>query len=153
MPIVWILMRDASRAGRSRAASRSRSSTDRSETGFREYLDTGLQYPDEVLKATEEYKAESNVVARFIDECCRRGDAFRAASGDAFGLLAGACLMLVVAGIIEAFVTPHFSATVRWSVAAGTGNLFACKGSKVWRSSSLAVTATSAPRRSVATRR
>jgi uncharacterized membrane protein SpoIIM required for sporulation len=52
-----------------------------------------------------------------------RGDAFRAASGDGFLLLAGSCLMLVVAGIIEAFVTPHFGPTVRWSVAAGSGVL------------------------------
>lgn len=52
-----------------------------------------------------------------------RGDAFRAASGDAFGLLAGASLMLVVAGVIEAFVTPHFGAAVRWSVAGGSGVL------------------------------
>jgi uncharacterized membrane protein SpoIIM required for sporulation len=49
-----------------------------------------------------------------------RRDAFRAAAPDAFGLLAGAVLMLVVAGVIEAFITPHFSAPVRWSVAVGT---------------------------------
>jgi uncharacterized membrane protein SpoIIM required for sporulation len=54
-----------------------------------------------------------------------RADAFKSASGDAFGLLAGAVLMLIVAGIIEAFVTPHFPAPVRWSVAAGAGLLFA----------------------------
>jgi uncharacterized membrane protein SpoIIM required for sporulation len=54
-----------------------------------------------------------------------RADAFRLAAGDAFGLLAGAILMLVVAGIIEAFVTPHFGSTIRWSVAIGTGALFA----------------------------
>jgi uncharacterized membrane protein SpoIIM required for sporulation len=52
-----------------------------------------------------------------------RRDAFRAASGDAIGLLAGACLMLVVAGLIESFVTPHFPAPVRWSVAAISGLL------------------------------
>ncbi len=52
-----------------------------------------------------------------------RSDAFRTASGDAFGLLAGSVLLLVIAGIIEAFVTPHFVAAVRWSVAAGTGTL------------------------------
>jgi uncharacterized membrane protein SpoIIM required for sporulation len=54
-----------------------------------------------------------------------RGDAFRLAAKDGFGLLAGSILMLMVAGIIEAFVTPHFSSTVRWSVAAGTWTLFA----------------------------
>jgi uncharacterized membrane protein SpoIIM required for sporulation len=52
-----------------------------------------------------------------------RSAAFRAAAPDAFGLLAGAVLMLVGAGVIEAFITPHFSAGVRWSVAAGTGVL------------------------------
>ncbi|HEY3788225.1 MAG TPA: stage II sporulation protein M [Urbifossiella sp.] len=54
-----------------------------------------------------------------------RADAFRLAANDAFALLAGSILMLFIAGIIEAFVTPHFSSTVRWSVAAGTGVLFA----------------------------
>src|SRR5262249_41171565 len=46
-----------------------------------------------------------------------RRDALRARSRDAFGLLGGAILMLVVAGHIEAFVTPHFGAVVRWGVA------------------------------------
>ncbi len=46
-----------------------------------------------------------------------RRDALRRVAGEAFGLLAGAALMLVVAGIIEAYVTPHFPAPVRWSVA------------------------------------
>jgi uncharacterized membrane protein SpoIIM required for sporulation len=54
-----------------------------------------------------------------------RSDALRAAAPDGFGLLAGSVLMLVVAGIIEAFVTPHFDAPVRWAVAGGTGVLFA----------------------------
>ncbi len=54
-----------------------------------------------------------------------RADAFKAAAGDSFGLLAGSILMLVVAGTIEAFVTPHFGAAVRWSVAGGTGLVFA----------------------------
>jgi len=54
-----------------------------------------------------------------------RADAYRAAAGDAFGLLAGSVLLLVIAGIIEAFVTPHFGAPVRWSVAIGTGLLLA----------------------------
>jgi hypothetical protein len=31
----------------------------------------------------------------------------------------------VVAGTIEAYVTPHCSATIRWSVAAGTAIAFA----------------------------
>jgi uncharacterized membrane protein SpoIIM required for sporulation len=46
-----------------------------------------------------------------------RKEALRRAALDAFGLLGGAALMLVVAGIIEAHVTPHFPQTARWSVA------------------------------------
>jgi uncharacterized membrane protein SpoIIM required for sporulation len=46
-----------------------------------------------------------------------RKEALRRAALDAFGLLGGAALMLVAAGIIEAHVTPHFSQPVRWSVA------------------------------------
>jgi uncharacterized membrane protein SpoIIM required for sporulation len=46
-----------------------------------------------------------------------RKEALRRTAFDAFGLLGGAALMLVVAGIIEAHVTPHFSQPVRWSVA------------------------------------
>jgi uncharacterized membrane protein SpoIIM required for sporulation len=52
-----------------------------------------------------------------------RRDALRKAAPDAFGLLAGAALMLVVAGLIEGYVTPHFPAAVRWGVA-GASALF-----------------------------
>jgi putative DNA primase/helicase len=46
--------------------------------GAREYLECGLEYPDEVVKATEDYKAESNMVARFVQECCVCADGLRA---------------------------------------------------------------------------
>jgi uncharacterized membrane protein SpoIIM required for sporulation len=49
-----------------------------------------------------------------------RRDALKAAAGDGFGLLAGAILILIVAGIIEGYVTPHCEATVRWTVAAAS---------------------------------
>ena len=49
-----------------------------------------------------------------------RGDALRRAARDAFGLLGGVALMLIVAGTIEAYVTPHFPRPVRWGVAAGS---------------------------------
>jgi len=52
-----------------------------------------------------------------------RRDALRRVAGEAFGLLGGAAVMLVVAGAIEAYVTPHFPAAVRWSVA-GVSALF-----------------------------
>lgn len=46
-----------------------------------------------------------------------RRHALRSVAGDALGLLLGASAMLVVAGCIEAYVTPHFSQPVRWTVA------------------------------------
>jgi uncharacterized membrane protein SpoIIM required for sporulation len=54
-----------------------------------------------------------------------RRDALRRAAPDAFGLFAGAALMLVVAGHIEAYVTPHFAQPVRWAVAAASAVLLA----------------------------
>ncbi len=54
-----------------------------------------------------------------------RRDALKAAAGDSFRLLAGSALMLVVAGTIEAYVTPHCDAIIRWSVAATSGVLLA----------------------------
>jgi uncharacterized membrane protein SpoIIM required for sporulation len=54
-----------------------------------------------------------------------RRDALRQAAGEAFGLLAGAAALLVIAGLIEAHVTPHFPAVVRWSVAGATAVLLA----------------------------
>lgn len=50
-----------------------------------------------------------------------RAEALRRAAGDAFGLLGGAILLLIVAGNIEAYVTPHCSQPVRWTVAVLSG--------------------------------
>lgn len=52
-----------------------------------------------------------------------RGQALRNAMGDALGMFTGAVALFIVAGLLEAFVTPHFSALVRWSVA-GSSALF-----------------------------
>jgi P4 family phage/plasmid primase-like protien len=38
--------------------------------GCREYLAEGLRYPEEVLVATANYKAESDLVGQFIADCC-----------------------------------------------------------------------------------
>ena len=54
-----------------------------------------------------------------------RREALRRTAREAFALLGGACLMLVVAGIIEAYVTPHFPQPVRWTVAATSAVLLA----------------------------
>jgi uncharacterized membrane protein SpoIIM required for sporulation len=52
-----------------------------------------------------------------------RRDALRRTAGDALGLLAGAMGLLVIAGIIEAYVTPHFPAPARWAVAGASALL------------------------------
>src|SRR5581483_9899356 len=39
---------------------------------------------------------------------------------DALRQAAGSALMLVVAGLIESYVTPHFPGSVRWSVSAAS---------------------------------
>jgi uncharacterized membrane protein SpoIIM required for sporulation len=46
-----------------------------------------------------------------------RAQSLRQVAGDAFGLLAGCALLLIIAGHIEAYVTPHAPALVRWGVA------------------------------------
>jgi len=46
-----------------------------------------------------------------------RRDALRKAAPDAFGLLGGAAALLVIAGLIEGNITPHFPPPVRWSFA------------------------------------
>jgi uncharacterized membrane protein SpoIIM required for sporulation len=52
-----------------------------------------------------------------------RRQALKAVAMDAVGLLLGCIAMLVVAGIIEAYVTPHFSQAVRFTVAGTSGVL------------------------------
>lgn len=52
-----------------------------------------------------------------------RQEALRRAAPDAFGLLGGVVVLLLIAGHIEAYVTPHFSQPVRWTVAMTSGLL------------------------------
>lgn len=40
----------------------------------------GLQEPDEVRLATDEYKGQQDVLGGFIDECCLVGDSYRVKS-------------------------------------------------------------------------
>jgi uncharacterized membrane protein SpoIIM required for sporulation len=54
-----------------------------------------------------------------------RPEALRRAAPDAFGLLGGALVLLVIAGHIEAYITPHFPQPVRWVVAAGSAVMLA----------------------------
>ena len=42
--------------------------------GCREYLEHGLKAPAEVVEATQEYRAESDVIGRFLTDCCVVGN-------------------------------------------------------------------------------
>ena len=42
--------------------------------GCLRYQENGLQYPQAVKEATAQYKADSDVIGRFADECCVTGD-------------------------------------------------------------------------------
>lgn len=48
--------------------------------GCLDWQQGGLQEPDEVLLATNEYKAQQDILGSFIDECCLVGDAYRVKS-------------------------------------------------------------------------
>jgi len=63
-----------------------------------------------------------------------RRAALRRAARAAFTLLGGACLMLVVAGVIEAYVTPHCPQPVRWAVAGTSALLLALYVTRAGRS-------------------
>lgn len=42
-------------------------------SGYRDYVDGGMQEPASVLRATDEYKAEADHVRQFLDEACEVG--------------------------------------------------------------------------------
>lgn len=50
--------------------------------GFADYCTNGLPSPDAVREATDSYRAESDAVARFIDQCCVIGQHFHARASD-----------------------------------------------------------------------
>jgi putative DNA primase/helicase len=52
--------------------------------GCLQWQKRGLEMPDAVKAATEEYRCEQDIVGRFIDECCELGDGFTVAKGDLY---------------------------------------------------------------------
>ena len=52
--------------------------------GYMEWRGRGLDDPDQVVKATEAYRAESDALARFIDQQCLAGPHFNVGSSDLF---------------------------------------------------------------------
>jgi putative DNA primase/helicase len=52
--------------------------------GYRQWRESGLDDPDQVIRATEAYRAESDALARFIDQQCLTGPHFTAGSSELF---------------------------------------------------------------------
>lgn len=52
--------------------------------GIRDYLDHGLKAPGEVLRATQEYREDSDPIGRFLQECTKPSLQSRAAGGELY---------------------------------------------------------------------
>ena len=52
--------------------------------GLRDYLNGGLAEPDSVIRSTSKYRADSDAVARFIDEVCHKASGVKIAAGELF---------------------------------------------------------------------
>ncbi len=52
--------------------------------GLADYLSGGLREPAQVTAATAEYRAESDALGRFIDQCCLTGPAMHVAASELF---------------------------------------------------------------------
>ena len=52
--------------------------------GCLEWQKYGLTPPASVIKATEEYKKEEDVIGQFIDDCCETGNGFEVKAGDLY---------------------------------------------------------------------
>ncbi|MDQ3318428.1 MAG: phage/plasmid primase, P4 family, partial [Actinomycetota bacterium] len=54
-------------------------------SGCSEWLREGLRAPEEVRQATKAYRAEMDVLAAFLADCCQRGEDKEAFAGDLWG--------------------------------------------------------------------
>jgi putative DNA primase/helicase len=52
--------------------------------GWRDYTENGLQEPDAVLVATNDYQRSSDAIARFIEECCHVSPAVKSITSQVF---------------------------------------------------------------------
>ncbi len=52
--------------------------------GLRDWLDHGLQVPDEVKEATEDYRRDSDLLGRFLDECTEAEPDGRISNGELY---------------------------------------------------------------------
>jgi putative DNA primase/helicase len=53
--------------------------------GCREWLEYRLTAPETVLAATQDYKAESDVIGAFLDDCCETDPLYAVKAGDLYG--------------------------------------------------------------------
>lgn len=59
--------------------------------GLTRWLDRGLVLPDQVAKATEQFRVDSDPLGRFLDECCRRGENCEAQASAAYAVFQAWC--------------------------------------------------------------
>jgi putative DNA primase/helicase len=59
--------------------------------GCREWQESGLRPPQEVLAATTEYREESDVLADFLKECCIQSPTVWASAKDLYGVYTSWC--------------------------------------------------------------
>jgi putative DNA primase/helicase len=88
--------------------------------GCRRWRRGGLRFPDQVVQATRGYREESDVVGRFIEECCEIGHGQRA----------------TVKELYEAFVKRHGEEGDRPMNSSQFGQRMAAKGFDRWRTGS-----------------
>jgi putative DNA primase/helicase len=60
--------------------------------GYQDWRANGLGDPEQVIRATEAYKAESDALARFLDQCCLTGQHFHVRSSDLFAAWCKWCI-------------------------------------------------------------
>jgi putative DNA primase/helicase len=74
--------------------------------GYADWRARGLAEPDTVIKATDEYRAESDALGRFLDERCLLGPNFRCRSSQLFSAWAVWCAREgIEAGTNKSFTT------------------------------------------------
>jgi putative DNA primase/helicase len=60
--------------------------------GYQDWRTNGLGDPEQVIRATEAYKAESDALARFLDQRCLTGQHFHVRSSDLFAAWCKWCI-------------------------------------------------------------
>lgn len=69
--------------------------------GAFDWYESGLQAPDEVLVATEEYRYDENRVAQFVEECCKMAPDLNDSAKHLYGRYTRWCLEKGYAGVLN----------------------------------------------------